>query len=98
VYLHIALEGGEQTILYTAGAHTELHEQFITVGHGKPQWSTRAYVHTVCKIEPQDCFSFAILEDEFPDKSHLEWTKQVIPTAVLAMGLYVVDEIAESSF
>jgi len=94
--LYIEGDGWQLTIQSTAGVRRELYDQYIAVGNGNPQWSTKAIVSTVREIEHHDAVSSGIFADKFRDKRPQEWTQQALQTLEEATGLYLVDVIAKS--
>ena len=72
-----------------------LQNESIAARNGKPPWSTKALVRTVCKIEHHDVVSSGIFTDEFPDEHPREWTKQAVITLEEATEAYMVDVTAE---
>jgi len=74
-----------------------MRDNFIAAGNGKPSCSTKAFVHTVRKIELHEAFSWGIFADTFSDKNPREWTKQALTTLENATEGYMVEEIAESN-
>jgi len=95
--IHIHVDDGQQTIWHTVG-HRELRDQFIAGSNGKPPWSTKAFVHTVRKIEHHDFVSSAIFADEFCDKHPREWANQTLKTLEEATEFYMVEIIGKSHF
>jgi len=77
------------------GVRRELRNEFIAARNGKPPWSTKAFVRTVCEIEHHDVVSSGIFADEFPDKRPHEWTKQALITLEEATEAYMVEVTAE---
>jgi len=79
-HIHIEANGGQLTVLRTAGVLRELRNEFIAAHNGKPPRSTKAFVSTVREMEHHDVVSSGIFADEFPDKRPREWTKQALIT------------------
>jgi len=77
-YLHTAVNSHQLTIYQIAGVGRELRDQFIAARNGKHPWLTKAFVHTVRKIEHHDVVSSGIFADAFPEKHPREWTKQAL--------------------
>jgi len=94
-YIHIEAKGGQLTVLRTAGVHRELRNEFIATQHGKPPWSTKAFIHTVREIKHHDVVNSGIFADEFPDEHPREWTKQALITLEEATEAYMVEVTAE---
>jgi hypothetical protein len=63
-------------MLFTAGACTELRDQFIAACNGKPSCSTKGLVRTVSEIEHHDVAGSGIFADEFRDNHLQKWTEQ----------------------
>jgi len=78
-----------------AGVRRELRNKFIATRHGKPPWSTKAFVRTVREIEHHDVVSSGIFSDEFPHKRPREWTKQALITLEEATEAYMVEVTAK---
>jgi hypothetical protein len=77
------------------GVHRELRDEFIAAHNGKPPWSTKALLPTVCEIEHHDVVSSGIFADEFLDTRPLDWTKQAIITLEEATEAYMIEVTAE---
>jgi hypothetical protein len=56
---------------------------------------TKAFAHTVCKIEHHDVVTSGIFADELPDKHSQEWTKQALITLKEATEAYMLQVTAE---
>jgi len=65
-------------IQHTAKVLRERHVHFIAARNEKPSWSTRAFLHTVCKIKHHGVISSGILVDEFSHKDPRGSTKQSV--------------------
>jgi hypothetical protein len=94
-YINLDAIDGQLTVYRTAGARKELRNELIAAGNGKPPRSTKAFVHTVRKIEHHDVVSSGIFADEFPDMRPCEWTKQALITLEEATEMYMVEVTAE---
>jgi len=94
-YILIEANGGKLTVYPTAGVRRELHNEFIAAHNGKPPWSTKAFVRTVCETEHHAVVSSGIFADKFPDKRPCEWTKQALITLQEATEAYMVEVTAE---
>jgi len=70
-------------------------DQFLAALDGKPPWSTKAFVRTVCEIEHHNVGNSGILEDEFSDKNPREWTKEAVATLQDATEAYMVEVMAK---
>jgi hypothetical protein len=66
--------------------------------NGNTPWSTKAFVHTVWKIEHHDVISCGIFADEFRDTGPREWTKHALKTLAEATESYMVEVTAKSSY
>jgi len=78
------------------GVCRELRNQFISASDRIPLWSTKAFVHTLCKIAHHDVVSSRTFADEFLDKHPQEWMKQMLITLEEATEAYMVELIAKS--
>jgi hypothetical protein len=78
------------------GVHRELRYQLIAARNGKPPWLTKAFVHTVRKIEHLDVLSSGIFADEFRDLHPQVWTKQALINLEEATEAYLVEVLAKS--
>jgi len=94
--IHIDVNDGQLTVQCTAGVRRELRDQVIAAGNGKPTYSTKAFVHTVRKIECHDVVSSGIFADELDDEPPQEWTKQALKTLEKATESYMVGVTADS--
>jgi hypothetical protein len=81
-----------------AGVCRELRDQFSAARNGKPPWSTKPFIRTVCQFEQHDVITSGIPTDGFQDKGPREWTKQAVKTLAEATESYMVEVIAEASF
>jgi len=97
-YIHIEADGPQLTLQHTVGIHWELCEQYIAVRHGKPTWSTKIFVHTVCETEHHDVVSSGILPDQFHDNHPREWMNQALTTSEDATEAYKVEVKVKSYF
>jgi len=70
----------------------------IAAHNGKPPWSSKAFVLTVCKVEPHDVVSGGIVRDKFRDEHTRELIKQVLIILKVEMDVYMVEVIAESHY
>jgi len=52
----------------------------MAIRNGKRLWSTKAFVHTVRKMEHHNAVSSGIFANEFGDKLPQEWTVQAVMT------------------
>jgi len=94
-YILVVANSTELTEWCTADVRRELRNEFIAALNGKPPWSTKAFVCTVCEIEHHDVVSSGIFADEFPDKSPREWTKLALITLEEATEAYMVEVTAK---
>jgi len=94
-YIYMEANCGQLTVSRTAGVPRKLRNEFIAARNGKSPWSTKAFIHTVRKIEHHDVVSSGIFADEFPDKHPCVWTKQALITLEEAMEEYMVEVTAE---
>ena len=94
-YIHMEANSGQLTVSRTAGVRRELHNECIAARNGKPPWSTKVFVRTVCDIEHHDVVISGIFPDESPHKCPREWTKQVLIRLEEAMETYMVEVTAE---
>jgi len=95
-FIHIKVNGIQLTIQRAVDVNRELHDQVIATCNGKPPWSFKAYICTVCDIIHHDTVIFGIIMDEFPNKHPHKWTKQILNTLEDANEAYMVAVIAES--
>jgi len=68
----------------------------ITARDGRPPWSTKASVHTVREIEPDNIVSSRIMAEEFYDKCLRDWLNWAFKTCEEATESYMVEVTAES--
>jgi hypothetical protein len=94
-YIHIGVNGGRLTVICTAGARRELHNDFFATCNAKPPWSTKAFAHTVHEIKHHDVVTSGIFADNFADIHPREWTNQAVNTLEEATEAYMVEVIAE---
>jgi len=95
-YSRIVVYGSQLIIYPAAGVHGELRDQFIATRNGKPPWSTKAFVRTVCGIKHSDAFGSGISAYEFRDRNPREGTKQALTLLEDATEVYMVEVLAES--
>jgi len=79
-YIHIKVNDGQLTVLYSVGIRKVLHDQFISAHHRKPPLSNKAFVRTVREIKHDDVVSSGISVDELHDKHPQEWTNLALIT------------------
>lgn len=93
-YMHIGVNGSQLTIQCTAGVRLHLRARCIPAKNWKPQWSTTAFVHTICEIKHHGVVSFGTFADELRDKHPSQWTKQNIITWEEPTEAYMVEVMA----
>jgi len=96
MYLHISVNGLQQTIVCTAAIQWEVRDQFIAACNGIPQWSTKEFVYAVREIEHDEVVSAGIFEDQFRDKHPRVWNKQALITHEETTEAYLLEVVAES--
>jgi hypothetical protein len=94
--IHTMGNGCQLTIYHGADVREELHDQYIAARNGKPPWVTRAFLHTVRKIDHHDVVSCRMFMDEFHDNHPGEWTKPALITLRETTEGYMVEVIAAS--
>jgi len=90
-YNHIMENGFRLTVKGMVAIPTELRDQFIAASNRNPPWSSKPFVHTVCKIEHHDVVSSGILEHKFCDKGPQKRTKHALNTLEEGAEVYIVD-------
>jgi hypothetical protein len=95
-YINTVVNGRQLTVYHTPGVSCELPYQCIAASNGKPPWSTKAFLCTVCESEHDVVVSSRILVDEFPNEHPQESTKKDLITLEEATAPYMVKVIAAS--
>jgi hypothetical protein len=79
-YINTVVNGRQFTVYHTPGVSCELPYQCIAASNGKPPWSTKAFLCTVCESEHDVVVSSRMLVDEFPNEHPRESTKKDLIT------------------
>jgi hypothetical protein len=94
-YINFEANSSQFSVKHRANVSSEPYNEFITTSNGKASWSTKAFVHTVCKIEHHNVARCGSFQKEFPDNHICVWTMQGIITVGETTEASMAEVIAE---